>query len=256
MLFDTEWSGTLLEQFKRYAAEFPGQFGSIADPRLVLEQMLLGRMMQINDAVFRGSRYGGTPLIDAPTSWRYLQWKYEYQGSVLGARAARRDLLIAKAISLEGSSHSMLAGIPSDTLVQLRKNGASAGLREIMRKGINEIDTASDDDLLGVGKQVIENLDNALSEHAQELNSLSASRRRFYGVDIARWIVPGALSIVASMVHSVPLAFLAAASTMSGSFRPEELRERYRELKLQAATLRRSPAGIMFRHVKDNFGFR
>ena len=255
MLFDTEWSGTLLEQFKRYAEEFPGQFGSIADPRLVLEEMLLGRMMQINDAVFRGFRYGGTPLIDAPTSWRYLQWKYEYQGNPLDARDARRDLLIAKTMSLEGSHHNMLAGLPSDTLVQLRKNGASANLREIIRKGINEIDTASDDALLSVGKQVIENFDNALSEHARELNALSASRRKFYGVDVARWIVPGALSIASSAVHSVPLAFLAAVSLMSGSFRPEELRNRYRELKTQSATLRRSPAGIMFRHLKNNFGF-
>ena len=254
MLFDTEWSGTLLEQFKRYAKEFPAQFGSIADPRLVLEQMLLGRMMQINDAVFRGSRYGGTPLIDAPTSWRYLQWKYEYQADTLEASAARRDLLIVKTMSLEGSPHNMLAGVPSDTLVQLRRNGASAKLREIMRKGISEIDTASDDDLLSVGKQVIENIDSALCEHAQELNTLSASRRKFYGIDVARWIVPGALSIAASVVHSVPLAFLAAASTMSGSFRPEELRDRYRELKTQSATLRRSPAGIMFRHLKNNFG--
>jgi hypothetical protein len=254
MLFDTEWSGSLLEQFKRYAEEFPGQFGSIADPRLVLEQMLLGRMMQINDAVFRGFRYGGTPLIDAPTSWRYLQWKYEYEG-LPEAREARRDLLIAKTMSLEGSHHNMLAGVPSDTLVQLRKNGASANLREIIRKGINEIDTASDDALLSVGKQVIENIDDALSEHARELNVLSASRRKFYGVDVARWIISGALSIAASVVHSVPLAFLAAASTMSGSFRPEELRGRYRELKTQSATLRRSPAGIMFRHLKNNFGF-
>jgi len=254
MLFDTEWSGTLLEQFKRYAEEFPGQFGSVADPRLVLEQMLLGRMMQTNDAVFRGYRYGGTPLIDAPTSWRYLQWKYEYQGKPFENGSAQRDLLIAKTMSLEGSQHNMLAGVPSDALVQLRRNGASADLREIIRDGINEIDTASDDALLSIGKQVIENIDNALSEHARQLNALSVSRRKFYGIDVARWIIPGALCLATSVVHSVPLAFLAAASSMSGSFRPEELRNRYRELKTQSAILRRSPAGIMFRHLKNNFG--
>lgn len=255
MLFDTEWSGTLLEQFKRYAEEFPGQFGATADARGVLEQMLLGRMMQTNDAVFRGFRYGGTPLIDAPTSWRYLQWKYEYQGSSLEKGESRRDVLIARTIALEGVQHNMLSGIPSDALLELRKNGASADLREIIRKGIKEIDTVSEDDLVNVGKQVINNIDSVLAVHAQELNALSASRRKFYGIDIGRWIVPGALSIAASTVHSVPLAFLAAASTMSGSLRPEELRNRYQELKAESARLRRSPAGIMFRHLKSQFGF-
>jgi hypothetical protein len=255
MLFDTEWSGTLLEQFKRYAEEFPGQFGAVADARMVLEQMLLGRMMQTNDAVFRGFRYGGTPLIDAPTSWRYLQWKYEYQGSLVEACESQRDVLIAKVMSLEGVQHNMLSGIPSDALIELRKNGASADLREIIRKGINEIDTASDGALLNVGKQVIGNIDDALAKHARELNELSASRRKFYGVDVARWVVPGALSIAATAVHSVPLAFLAVASAMSGSLRPEELRNRYQVLKAESARLRRSPAGIMFRHIKSNFGF-
>jgi hypothetical protein len=144
MLFDTEWSGTLFEQFGRYEKDFPEQFGSSPDARLVLEQMLLGRMMQINDAVFRGSRYGGTPLIDAPTSWRYLQWKYEYQGNAIPEESdVHRDLLIAKTMALEGDEHRMLSGIPPEALIELRRNGASLELREMIRRGIKEIDSAS-----------------------------------------------------------------------------------------------------------------
>jgi hypothetical protein len=255
MLFDAEWSEPLRDQFERYGKEFVEQFGCRSDPRLVLEHMLLGRMMLTNDAVFRASQFGGTPLIDAPTSWRYLQWKYEYQEGKEIGQDASKDVLITKTLALEGAPHKMLSGLSPEALIELRKNGAAVELREIIRKGIAEIDASSDDALSNVGEQVIRNIDDALSEHAKQLDSLASSRLKFYGVDVGRWIVPGALSIAASVVHSVPIAFLAAASTMSGSLRPEELRQRYASLKAEAARLRRSPAGMMFRKLKKNFGF-
>lgn len=256
MLFDTECSEPLADQFRTYKKESVSQFGLPLGDTAILEHMLLGRMMQINDAVFRGVRYGGTPLIDAPTSWKYLLWKYEYDGKVRGPNdAQQRDLLIAQTMALEGGAHGMLSGMPPEALIELRRNRASVELREIIRRGIAEIDSASDSNLSSVGKQVIENIDQALSEHDRQLRTLSSSRYKFYGFDVSRWIIPVGLSVAASVVHSTPLGFLAAISAAAGTTAPSELWKQFREYSAQSNKLRRSPAGIMFRHLKRNFGF-
>jgi hypothetical protein len=53
----------------------------------------------------------GSPLIDAPTSWQHLQWKYEYDGDDAISSADKRNILISKALDSR-----MLDGVPPDTL--------------------------------------------------------------------------------------------------------------------------------------------
>lgn len=43
-----------------------------------LSTKVIGRILQSNDLVLRSLQFNGSPLIDAPTSWQYLIWKYEY----------------------------------------------------------------------------------------------------------------------------------------------------------------------------------
>jgi hypothetical protein len=136
MLFDTDWSGPLAEQFERYEKESASQLGPEPPASFVLQQMILGRMMTINDAVFRSARFGGSPLIDAPTSWQYLLWKYEYNGNVAPPDADGRDLLIAKAMSLSGSEHGMLSGVPPAALMEFRREGALEETRKVIQNGI------------------------------------------------------------------------------------------------------------------------
>jgi hypothetical protein len=260
MLFDTEWSGTPLQQLERYEREtaknLVAEVDLSRDPRQVLEMMIFGRMMQTNDAVFRGERYGGTPLIDAPTSWQYLLWKYDESGKTSPESSQmQRDFVIANTMALEGKEHGMLSGIPPEALIELRRNGASNELRAMLCKGIGEIDSASEATLSSVGKQVIENVDNAFSEHEQQLKALSSSRYKFYGVDVSRYLTVGGFSIAAARWPSVSLGILTAVAAMSGPPSPGELSKRFRELSSQSDKLRRSPAGIMFRHIKRNFGF-
>jgi hypothetical protein len=253
MLFDTDWSGPLDEQFERYEKENAPQLGpQPPSVSFVLQQLILGRMMTINDAVFRSARLGGSPLVDAPTSWQYLLWKYEYNGNV---SPPETDLLIAKAMSLSGSQHGMLSGVPPAALVELRREGALKDVRKIIQTSIKDIDTASDETLKEVGEHVINNIDAALSEHDKHLNELSSSRKRFFGRDVSRYVVVGALSLATSFVHSLPLEFLLSTAPLVGAKMPDELWKQYKELNASSNKLRRSPVGIMFRHLRDKFGF-
>lgn len=256
LLFDTESLDTLARQFEEWRRQFLSEAGLFPEAGQALEFMLRGRMMQTSDVIFRGARFGGAPLIDAPTSWQYLLWKYEYDADASRAsNGNRQELMIANTMAFEGREHGMLSGLPPDALIELRRNGATAELREIIRRGITEIDSASEATLLSVGKQIIENIDSAFSEHDRQLRSLSASRYRFYGVDVGRYVVSGGLSIAAPIAQSVFLAFLASAAALSGPPSPADLWRKFREIQTRSDDLHRSPAGIMFRHLKGKFGF-
>jgi hypothetical protein len=244
LLFDSEWVGTLSQQFERYTREMMPTAG-VAD---IVFAGVLGRMIMANDILLRSSRFGGSPLIDAPTSWQFLQWKYEYDSS--GVSAEKRDVLISKEL---GSS--MLGGIPPETLIELRQNGASAELRELIGKGIGEINSASDATISTVGDAVIANVDKAFSEHDRQLRELSSSRKKFYGVDVGRYLVNSGFAIASAVTQSPALAAVGAISQMAGTPSPAEMWKRYQELRVSEEHLRRSPVGTMFRHLKHKFGF-
>ena len=257
VLFDAEWSGSLADQFARWNSELAPLMGGGASSAEKFYRFLFGRMGQANDILFRSKRYGGTPLVDAPTSWQYLLWKYEYDGRRASTNGDMKNLVISKAVQVEGRNQlGMLAGVPPETLIRLRKEGALANLREILSKGIGEIDSASSSTLTEVADKVIENVDAAFSAHDKDLRDLSSSKRKFYGFDIGRWIAVGGISVAAAAVGSPGLGILAAASTATlGAPAIPDLRKRWEELKNAKQKLERSPTGLLFRHLKDKFGF-
>jgi hypothetical protein len=162
--------------------------------------------------------------------------------------------MVAKALSLEGDEHGMLGGLPPESLVELRKNGAMAELRETIRKGISDIDSASETTLSEIGRAVLENIDVALSQHDQQLKGLQAEKARFYGLDVGRYVAFGGLSIAAPIFHTFPLEFLLGLAPLVGTPSPAELQRKFRELGSKGEALKRSPAGLMFRHLKGKFG--
>jgi hypothetical protein len=256
ILFDAESNAPLSEQFRGYEDEFLKGDPAASRPGYVLKHMVMGRLLVANDVALRGIRLSGNPLIDAPTSWRYFQWKNEYQErSVPDELASKRDTLISKALSLNGREQRILSGFPPEALIELRKNGALSELRETIRRGIDDVDSASETDLVSVANHVIENIDNALSEQARQMEALKDSRLKFYGKDVSRWIAVGGFSIAAVMVPAVKwLGILGAMGSMMGASKPEELLATHRELNAESDRLKRSPTGIMFRHIRKNFG--
>ena len=77
LLFDTEWTEPLEQQMVRAAKLSSGLFDEESAGFTILNQSV-GRMMQANDSLMKSRELIGTPLMDAPTSWQYLNWKLEY----------------------------------------------------------------------------------------------------------------------------------------------------------------------------------
>jgi hypothetical protein len=254
LLFDTEWAGPLEQQIKRYGEEIAGRLGpglGTDSAGRTIQLALIGRMMQANDVVFKASRLRGNPIIDAPTSWQYLLWKYEYDGRLPeNLSPSIRDLLITKVISVEGSAKiGLLTSVPPEVLIELRRSGAMAELREVMRKGVEDVDAASPASLAEVGETVVTNLSHAFAKHRKELEEFHSTQRKFFGFDVGRWIAFGGISIGAASGGSPSLAVLAASLGMIGAPRIDELWTRWKEIQSQGDTLRRSPTGILFRHL-------
>jgi hypothetical protein len=260
LLFDSDWSEPLPEQFARYvqdtASWFPDTVGaSVAE---TIYRAFFGRMMQTNDLLFRSAEYIGTPLIDAPTSWQYLLWKYEYDSAHSGlSRKEMPEIVISKAIATEGGTEfAMLSGVPPQSLIELRRTGAMASLRETIRNGLKDIDLASPDSLPRVADEVIAIIDRKFEEHDRELKGIISSRRRFFGQDVSRCVVGGGLTIAAALTKTLNLAILAAAARFTvGAPSISDLHKQHRTLQARSKELQRSPAAILFRHLGHKFGF-
>jgi hypothetical protein len=256
LLFDSEWSGAIDKQVQRFISELDERMDVPLTKEPIgkmVQSTLLGRMMQANDVLFKASRFHGNPLIDAPTSWQYLLWKYEYDDNRQISRDDIRDVLITKAISVEGSPNlGLLSGLPPEALIDLRRAGAMSELRDVIRKGIEDVDSASQASFAEVGEAVVTNLSNAFEAHRKELGDLSSARKKFFGLDVGRWVTVGSLSIGAASTGNLALAVLAASLGMVGAPSLEELLKRWREIQARKERLGRSPTGILFRHLDLN----
>ena len=260
-LFDTEWSEPLSKQFVKYVKDTASKVGGAVGESVAetTYKAFVGRMMQTNDLLFRAARYSGTPLIDAPTSWQYLLWKYEYDSESAGTiNKDMQNTVISKAIESEGSTEfGMLSGVPVEALIELRRNGALAGLRETIRRGLNDLDLASADSLKKVADEVVSNIDRAFEEHSKELNAITSSRRKFFGLDVGRWIANCGLSVATALsTHNAGLAALAAVGpALVGMPSIPDLHKRWQELQSRSQQIQRSPTAILFRHLGTKFGF-
>jgi hypothetical protein len=253
LLFDTEWSGSIESQIERYKATFLQEMAPEFVPKSigeVIQTNLIGRMMQANAALFRASQYAGHPLVDAPTSWQYLLWKYQYDGRRhTELKSEITDVLISKAISIEGSSEiGLITGVPQEALIDLRQAGAMAELRSLIRSGMKQVDEASDATVAEVSEAVIQNLSTAFENHKKELAEFS-SKKRLLGFDIGKWITLGGLSIGAAATGNTSIAVLSALAGMVGTPSPKELSDRWKEIQATKQHIARSPSGILFRHI-------
>lgn len=254
LLFDTDWSGTIESQVAKFKAEAGEDIPGFEKAPLgsLIQNALLGRMMQANDVIFKSSRLAGHPLIDAPTSWQYLLWKYQSDAERAQQSGGNlRDLMISKAISVEGSAHiGLISNVPPEALITLRREGAMVGLRELIRAGLNKVDTASDDGLNLVGEIVIKNLNDAFEQHNKDLRELS-TKKKFFGFDIGKWITVGSLAVGAAATGNANLAVLSAFAGMGIAPSIKDLKTSWEEISHARAKIEKSPSGILFRHLDE-----
>lgn len=254
LLFDIERTDSLAEQLNTWPADMKRITGYTSPPNMKLGDsvgfMLMGRMMQIGEVVLKSQRLHGSPLIDAPTSWQYLLWKYEYD-QARSANETLTNVAIAHALQVAGSNdYGLLSQVPPRALVTLRKQGALAELREKFRKGIDSIRVeTSAEGIQKVTEAVSRNLEEALEKHSEELKNIARDKRRFYGFEIARWIGLGGFSLAAAMTGNQGLAVAAASSALVGAKGVPELIEQGKAIHTRNVQLKQSAVGILARHI-------
>jgi hypothetical protein len=255
-LFDTEWSGSLAEQFhRRNKSEFTDSIklpGGLTSAGFTLHNLIYGRMLQANEIVLLNSSIRATPLLSAPTSWQYLLWRYEFDAASTDPSTNPEDLVITNAIVTRGDRKEipLLSRLSFKAIVALRKEGAMASLRELMRKSVHRIDSASRQDLREVSQEVSRELGEAFDQHYSDLSELQTSRKRFYGLDLLPSIVTGALTLAGAATGNIPLAtFGALSATIFGAKSIPDLRNSWEGLKTRDAQIKRSPTAILLRNL-------
>jgi hypothetical protein len=250
LLFDTEWKGTPIEQFQRALdSSYQGSPGQLAGGHagLLLRNHCFGRMGQATDVLLKSQFLGGTPLVQAPTSWTHLNWKLE-----LGAEqdaGDRQPLHVIRALQhLEKTDLEWIGRIPPDALLQIRQSGALSEIRSVLTKGISEIASAKPDAFFRSSDQVLKNIDEAFVAHQIEIAKVREKSLKFYGFDIGTWLVAGSIEVAAACFN-VPAFGVAAYATSQIADAPKlrELPGRFRELQDERSRFRRSPMSLFFR---------
>ena len=198
--------------------------------------------------MFKSQRYSGVPLIQAPTSWQYLLWKYEYdQLRSLKVNPDLKSLFITHALATGKSPHlNLISKVPAHALIELRKRGAMIELRELFTKGIKEINVADEQTFQEVIEQVSINIEESIKAQEKKIEDLLVRKRKYFGYDVGPWIVTGAISIAAATTGNIPLAVLASSIGMVGISSAKDLWKKGKDILKENDEIKRSPIGILF----------
>jgi hypothetical protein len=193
----------------------------------------------------------GTPLVDAPTSWQYLTWKYQYNLDQEPTEPALDDhLLIVRALqSINDDDRLRVLRASPDVLINLRRNGVLGDLREMLRTGIHNIESAAPSDVEGVTTAIAAAFGSAMQGHQKKLDELVNAGIRWYGLKLAPMVVSASISILGAATGNIPMATIGAVTSALGAPTAKDVLKDGKRIIAGYRRLRRSAAGILFRNV-------
>jgi hypothetical protein len=159
-----------------------------------------------------------------------------------------KDLHINKA--LQGlASHDMqwIGNIPSQALIEIRKEGAMDEIRHIISTDINKLIDINPNNFHRTQDQILENLQEAFKKHQENLNNLSTKKWKFAGQDIGSWLVIGGIEVAAALTGTP--AWGLAGLTANQLFDPPKLKDipkSIKDLKEENDKIHKSPVGVLF----------
>jgi hypothetical protein len=251
-LIDTDWPRNVNEQLARGLEEGAKEHNLAKHPGQMLVLTAIGRMMQANDLLLRSQRLDGTPLIDAPTSWQYFQWKLEYDSARFDSNAINhlhitRGLQAAAATEME-----WLGRVPPDALIEIRATGALEEIRGILGRGVSEIAHANPDNFYRTSDQIVENIHNAFDVHRANLKDLTGKKWKFAGKDIGSWLAVGTLEVAAAATGAPMYGLISlAANQLIDMPKIKDFPAKIEDLKKESEKVKRSPVGLLFA-LKDD----
>jgi hypothetical protein len=250
VLFDTSWEGNAEKQIERAMKDQPAQLIGTTNPGILVASMALGRMSVNNEILIRSSRLAGTPIIDAPTSWKYFTWKLEYDAEKAGEKYNLKDLHIIKGLqNLSKNEMVWLGNLPIDALIEIRKSGAMDEIRYILGKGVDDIAAANPNNFFRTTDHIFENIYHAFEKHNENIKQLRSKKWKFAGKDIGMWLAVGTLEITAAAT-GIPVWGLSAIAAHQ-FFDVPKLKDIPKSIKLlaqESENLKKSPVGMLFKY--------
>lgn len=249
LLFDTEWTDSLEAQIKRSLdGDWSKTLGAASHAGQLVAGQCFGRMGQATDILLKSRYLSGIPLIDAPTSWEYFNWKLEYNSAI--EPESNVHLHMVKGLQRAASTdEEWLGNIPPEAIIEMRKVGAFDEIRSVLSNGINELSQSNPKNFFRSSDKIVENIRDSFERHMKEVRELRVKNIKFAGYDVGSMIVAGAIDI-ASIATGTP-TFGAASFAVNQLVDSPKLREiprRFRELRNANVELRKSPMGLLFQH--------
>lgn len=254
LLFGTDWSGDISEQITNAIEGENAQIVGTNHPGYIVASHSMGRMTVSNELLIKARRMRATPIVDAPTSWKYLNWKLEYDAGKAEKESGLKDLHILRGLqALSEGEMQWLGKVPPAALIELRRTGALDEIREILGKGVEDIATANPSNFFRTTDQVFENIDQAFDSHKKKIEELSSKKWKFAGTDIASWLVVGTMEVTAAAT-GLPVWGLAtiAANQVFDIPKLKDIPASIKELAEESRKIKQSPVGMLFSYATKN----
>ncbi|WP_417909244.1 hypothetical protein [Candidatus Electronema sp. PJ] len=254
-LFSTEWDQNPRAQLLGVISEYP--FGIPGfDQEIVGHHVLntcLSRMPQALAAQEKALRFGGTPLINAETSWLYYTWLLEYNAATQSINERHdQSMHIARALVTESENNlAWLGKVPPETVLEIRRRGLAEEVRGILGHGIAELVGVNPSNYFRTADQVVENIDNAFREHQRTLLEAKKKKLKLYGFDIGSFVANGTIAVTATLTGNLNLGVASVVLGMIGLPNLKDIKTKFTEINAEERARKSSPTGLLFKHVKN-----
>jgi hypothetical protein len=196
--------------------------------------------------------FGGTPLINAETSWLYYTWLLDYEAAI-PPRDERhgQSMHVVRALVAESQNNlAWLGNVPPETVLEIRKRGLAAEVRGLLGHGVAELIGINPGNYFRTADQVVENLDRAFREHQKTLLEARHKKLRLYGFDIGSFVATGSLAVTAALTANPTLGAVSGLLSISGLPNLKDIKTKFSAIAAEEHARRTSPTGLLFRHVK------
>jgi hypothetical protein len=248
VLFSDDWTDPMERQVARNWEEYGRPYGwSIG---LSFWASFYNRYSQVIDLLRRSNELRGSPLIHAPTVWRWLQWKLE-SSAERSFPDLGKDAEVVRVLGSDADGRvTWLGNVPHDALIEIRQLGALDELRSIIARGIDELALSAPERFPATADRVVANLSEAIAGHRDAVRELRKRNLKFAGVDVGSFLVVGSIEL-AALAGGAPLyGALSTAAALSGYLpTAKDLKATSDALAREKERLQRGPVGILMRHV-------
>lgn len=255
MLFNTDWDRGAEAQLTHMMRESQSILQGF-DPSVAGNQVFsisAGRMPQALASQEAAWHFGGTPLINAQTSWHYYSWFLEYQsiGSNLDPRDAKSAHVTRALVAEREQNLSWLGNVPPETVLEIRRNGQTEELRHILSAGLDDLIALRPDNYYRTSDRVVDNLNRAFEEHQRKVLEARDKKLKLYGLDVGSFVATGVIAVTAALTSNPVLGVASGILGMAGLPNLREIRSKFKEQAAANMARKNSPTGLLFRHIKS-----